>query len=191
MTDHGGCAFHGRLPAVRARERGERGMQRSTERVPRVGFHTVAWVAILVGLLGSASPTQLGLLGRSPTLSSARYRVTLEAPQTIFQWQDAAVVVRMQNGQELPIDGILVVFQVDPPRAQYASIRPARARTEGGRVRAIVRSDLVGQVRITVRVGALTKRATITVVVPIATENGHADACRSRLEATDVLLKLT
>lgn len=117
-------------------------------------------------------------------LSSARYRVTLEAPQTIFQWQDAAVVVRVQNRQGLPIDGMLVVFQVDPPRAKYASIRPARARTEGGRVRAIVRSDLVGQVQITVRVGVLTKRATITVVVPIATENGHADACRSRLEAT-------
>lgn len=166
-------------------------MQRSTARVPCVGFHTVAWVAILVGLLGSASPAQPGLPGRSSTPSSARYRVTLEAPQTIFQWQDAAVVVRVQNEQGLPIDGILVVFQVDPPRTKYVSIRPARARTKGGRVRAIVWSDLVGQVRITVRVGALTRRATITVVVPIATENGHVDACRSQPAATDVLLKLT
>jgi hypothetical protein len=166
-------------------------MQRSTERVPFVGFHTVACVALLVGLLGSASPAQPWLLGRSPTPSSARYRVTLEAPQTIFQGHDAAVVVHVQNGQGLPVDGILVVFQVDLPWAQYASLRPARARTRGGRVRAIVRADLVGQVRITVRIGALTTQATITVVMPIATGDGHVEACRSRPEATDVLLDLS
>ena len=163
----------------------------ATARQSRVGFHTVACVAIFIGLLGSANPAQPVLLGWAPTLSSARYRVTLEAPQTIFQGQDATVVVRVQNERGLPVDGLLVALQVDPPWVRYASIRPARARTQGGRVRAIVRSDLVGQVRITVRVGALMKRATITVVVPIATENGHADAYRSRLEATDVLLKLT
>jgi hypothetical protein len=172
-------------------ERGERGRQMATERQPWVGFHTVACAALLVGLLGSAHPVQQVPLGKAPTLSSARYRITLETPQMIFQWQDAAVVVRVQNEQGLPVDGLLVVLQVDQPWARYASIRPARARTRGGRVRAIVRSDLVGQVRITVRVGALTRRATITVIVPIATESGHADACRSRLEATDVLLKLT
>jgi hypothetical protein len=170
--------------------RGEREMQMATERAPCVGFHIVACVAILVGLLGSANPAQPVLLGRTPTLSSARYRVTLETPQTIFQGQDATVVVRVQNGQGLPVDGILVAFQVDPPWARYASIRPARARTQGGRVHAILWSALVGQVRITVRVGALTKQATITVVTPIATGYGHADTCRSRPEATDVLLGL-
>lgn len=166
-------------------------MQKSTERVLFVGFHTVACVALLVGLLGAASPAQPELLGRSPTLSSARYGVTLEAPQTIFQGQDATVVVRVQNGQGVPVDGLLVAFQVDPPWARYVStIRPARARTRGGRVRAILRSDLVGQVRITVQVGALTKQMTVTVVMPIATAHGHTDACRSRPEATDVLLRL-
>jgi hypothetical protein len=130
------------------------------------------------------------LLGRSPTLSSVRYRVTLETPQTIFQWQDAPVVVRVQNEQGLPVDGILVAFQVDPAWARHASIQPARARTQGGRVRAILRADLLGRVRITVRVGALTKRATITVVMPTATGCGHAAGCRARPEATDVLLGL-
>jgi hypothetical protein len=150
-------------------------MQRSTERVPFVSFHTVAWVAIVVGRLGSASPAQPMRLGRASALTSVRYRVTLETPQTIFQGHDAAVGVRVQNGQGLPVDGILVTFQVDPPWARYASIRPGRARPRGGRVRAIVRADLVGQVRITVRGGALTQQATITVVMPIATGQGHAD----------------
>jgi hypothetical protein len=159
-------------------ERGERGRQMATERQPWVGFRTVACVAILIGLLGSTNPAQPLLLGRAPTLPSARYRVTLETPQTIFQWQDAAVVVRVQNEQGLPVDGLRVALQVDPPWARYASIRPARARTQGGRIRAILRSELVGQVRITVRVGALTKQATITVVMPIATD-GHIDECYS------------
>lgn len=162
-------------------------MQRSTGPMLCMGLHTVAWVAILVGLLGSASPAQPMLLGRAPALSTVRYRVTLETPQTMFQGHDATVVVHVQNGQGLPVDGLLVAFQVDPPWARYASIRPARARTQDGRVRAIVRSEVVGQVRITVRVGVLTKQATITVVMPIATGEGHAEACRSRLEATDVL----
>jgi len=65
--------------------RSERGRQMATERQPWVGFHAVACVAILIELLGSANPTQQLLLGRAPTLSSARYRVALEAPQTIFQ----------------------------------------------------------------------------------------------------------
>jgi hypothetical protein len=121
-------------------------------------------------------------------LSSARYRVTLETPQTMFQGHDAAVVVRVQNEQGLPVDGLLVVFQIDPPWARYASIRPGQARTRGGRVRAIVRAELVGQVRLTVRVGALTKQATITVVMPIAAGQRHAEAYRARPEATDVRL---
>ena len=57
----------------------------ATERVPCVGFHTVACVASLIGLLGFAHPAPPLLLRRVLTLSSARYRVTLEAPQTIFQ----------------------------------------------------------------------------------------------------------
>jgi hypothetical protein len=160
----------------------------ATERQSWVGFHTVACVAILIGLLGSAHPVQQGLLGKAPTLSSARYRITLETPQTIFQWQDAVVVVRVQNEQGLPVDGLLVALQVDPPWARYVSIRPARARTRGGMIRALLRADLVGQVRIAVRVGALIKQATITVVMPIATGHGHAEACRSRPAATDVRL---
>jgi hypothetical protein len=103
----------------------------ATERQLWVGFHTVACVALLVGLLGSAHPVQQGLLGKAPTLSSARYRITLETPQTIFQRQDAAVVVRVQNEQGLPVDGLLVALQVDPPWARYA-VDPARAGPHPG-----------------------------------------------------------
>ncbi|MBI3327097.1 MAG: hypothetical protein HYZ81_10415 [Nitrospinae bacterium] len=146
----------------------------TTQRTPCLGRHTVAWVAILVGLLGSASPAQPVLLSAPLPLSYARYRVALETPQTIFQWQDAAVVVRVQNGQGLLVDGIPVTFQVDPAWARYASIRPARALTQGGRARATLRADRVGLVWFTVRVGAVTQRAAIAVVMPIATAYGPA-----------------
>jgi hypothetical protein len=148
-------------------------------------------MAILVGLLGFSNPAQPILLRRAPTLSAERYRVTLEVPQTIFQWQDTAVVVRVQNRQGLPVDGILVVLQVDPSWIRYASLRPTRARTQHGTVRAILRADLVGRMQLTARVGAVTKQATITVVIPIAMWHGPADAHRARPEATAVLLSLT
>ena len=163
-------------------------MQIATERAHSMGYRAIACMALLVGLLGFAHPAQPVLPGRAPTVSAGRYRVTLEIPQTIFQWQDTAVVVRVQNRQGLPMDGILVVLQVDPSWVRYASLRPARVRTQNGTVRAILRVDLVGRMRLTVRVGAITKQATITVVMPIARRNGHTEAYHARPEATDVLL---
>ena len=97
------------------------------------------------------------------------YRVALEAPNTIFRRQDAALVVCVQNGPGLPVDGIPVTFQVDPAWARYVSIRPARALTQGGRARTMLRAESVGLMGVTVRVGSFTKRAAITVVMPVAT----------------------
>jgi len=125
-------------------------------------------------------PGTAGASWYAAPLSYARYRVALETPQTIFRWQDAAVVVHVQNGQGLPADGIPVTFQVDPAWARYVSIRPARALTQGGRVRVMLWADMVGLVWITARVGTVTQRAAITVVMPIATGYGPAVGCRSQ-----------
>ena len=125
----------------------------------------VAWMMLQSGLL-AAAPAAAG--GKVSTLAATAYRITLEAPQVIFQGQDAPVVVHVQNRQGLPVDGIAVVFKIAPPRVRYASIQPARAHTEDGRVDAILRSDLIGRLHITARVGTLTKQAPNTVVMPIA-----------------------
>lgn len=159
----------------------------STQRAHCLGLHTLARVAMLVGLLGSASPAQPVLLGTPSPLSYARYRVALETPQTIFRWQDAAVVVHVRNGQGLPANGVPVTFQVDPAWARYVSIRPAHALTQGGRVRVMLRADMVGLVWITARVGAVTQRAAIAVVMPIATGYGPAVGCRSGPQEADML----
>ena len=105
----------------------------------------------------------------------------------IFQGQNTAIGVRVQHGRGLPVEGVRVAFQVDAPRTRYASIQPVRADTQGGRVRAIVWSDLVDRVRITVRVGTLIIRTILTVVRPLAHGERPRDASRSRPEATDLL----
>lgn len=158
----------------------------STKRAHCLGLHTVAWVAILVGFLGSASPAQPVLLGTPSPLSYVRYRVALETPQTIFRWQDTAVVVRVQNRQGFPVDGIPVTLQVDPAWARYASIRPARALTQSGRVRVMLRADMIGLMWVTARVGAVTQRAAITVVMPIATGYGPIDSRRPGGEGVSI-----
>jgi hypothetical protein len=148
-------------------------MKLLTKHAYGVGCRTmVGLVTLLGGLLTSVYSVQPVLLARTPTLAAVPYHVMLETPQMIFQGQDAVVVVHVQNRHGLPLDGIAVAFQIAPPRTRYASIRPARAHTEDGRVRALLRSELVGQVRITARVGALLRQATITVVMPIARRDG-------------------
>jgi hypothetical protein len=109
--------------------------------------------------------------------------VTLQTPQTIFQGQETALIVGVSNTQGQPVDGVLVAFQVDARRTPYASIRPAQAYTQGGRVRAIVRSALIGRVRNIVRVGTVTQRTIRTVVMPLATGEGPRDAYGARLAA--------
>ena len=140
----------------------------------------MAWAALLGGLVGSARLAQPGSLAWSPTVSAGRYRVTLQTPQTIFQGQETPLLVGVQNAQGQPVDGVLVAFQVDARRTPYASIRPARAYTEGGRVRALVRSALLGRVRILVRVGTVTQRTIRTVVMPLAMGEGPRDAYGAR-----------
>lgn len=149
----------------------------STERAHFFGLRTWVGMVILVGLLGATSPARPVLPG-TPPLSYARYHVALEAPRTIFQRQDAALVVRVQNGQGLPVDGIPVAFQVDPAWTQYASIRPTRALTKGGKARAMLQAELIGLIQVTVRVGSFTKRAAITVVMPIARRVGSLQGAR-------------
>jgi len=151
-------------------------VQRSTAARRSMRVRTIVWVALLGGLLRSASLAQPGSLARSPTVSAGRYRVTLQTPQTIFQGQDTTLLVGVQNAQGQPVDGVLVAFQVDARRTPYASIRPARAYTQSGRVHAIVRSALLGRVRIIVRVGTVTQRTILTVVMPLAMGEGPREA---------------
>jgi hypothetical protein len=77
----------------------------------------------------------------------------------------AQVVVRVQNAQGQPIDGVPVEFQVEPAWAQHASFTPQSAITQGGEARAVFRAKTTGPVRIVVRVEDMA-RETIIIVSP-------------------------
>ena len=56
-------------------------MQRSTASMRCMRIRTIAWVAILGGLLESTSPAQPVDPEKVPTRPAARYRVTLQTPR--------------------------------------------------------------------------------------------------------------
>lgn len=80
--------------------------------------------------------------------------------------QSAELLVRVADAQGHPIDGVPVVFQVDPSWAAVAEVIPSRALTHGGRAQALFRSGLVGIVPVVARVEDTTEQLTIAVSAP-------------------------
>ena len=87
-----------------------------------------------------------------------------QVPRTVFQGQSTEVVLRVQNGQGEPLDGVPVLFQVDSTWSWDASIFPLRTVTQHGTARTQFRADRIGGVDVTTRVEHITKTATIGVV---------------------------
>jgi hypothetical protein len=78
----------------------------------------------------------------------------------------AQVVVRVQNAQGQPVNGVPVEFQVEPAWTQHASLTPPRAITQGGEAHAVFRAATIGVVRIVARVEDMTQDTTIAVNLP-------------------------
>ena len=113
------------------------------------------------------APTSLG-----PTTPSG-YRYTLSVADP-YLWINAptlsgtlprstAVIVRVQNAQGQPVDGVPVEFQVEPSWVENASITPQRALTQDGSARAIFVPQTTGAARITVHVENVARETTIVV----------------------------
>ena len=77
----------------------------------------------------------------------------------------AQVVVRVQNAQGQPVNGVPVEFQVESAWAQHASLTPPRAITQGGEALSVFRAKTTGAVRVMVRVEDMT-RETLIIVSP-------------------------
>jgi hypothetical protein len=78
----------------------------------------------------------------------------------------AELIVRVQNAQGQPVDGIPVEFLLEPDWTQNASLTPQRAMTRGGEAQSVFRATMTGVVRITVRVEDMTQGTTIAVSLP-------------------------
>ena len=76
------------------------------------------------------------------------------------------LVVRVQNAQGRPVDGVPVDFELAPNWVQYASVTPSHATTRNGMARAFFKAEDIGPAPITVRVNGVTQEAIVVVEAP-------------------------
>ena len=108
--------------------------------------------------------------GESSALSERGYRIALQVSDTIIFFglpdsrfpQTAEVVVRVRDTQGQPVDGIAVLFSVEPSWTQHASLTPAEALTRNGEARAVFEARTTGVVPVMARVDNVTLGAAIT-----------------------------
>ena len=117
----------------------------------------------------ACAPTRLG-----PTVPGG-YFFTLQVTQPTI-WLGPAdmaiearfpnvseVLVHVQNGQGRPVDGVPVVFEVEPEWARLASISPPQATTHNGTARATFEARTTGVARVTVRVENTVQQTTFRI----------------------------
>ena len=76
------------------------------------------------------------------------------------------LTVQVQNAQGQPVDGVPVMFQVEPDWIQNASVAPHRVMTRVGMAKGIFRAETTGVVRIMVHVDDTTQETRIVVASP-------------------------
>ena len=78
--------------------------------------------------------------------------------------QSTELIVRVQDAQGRPVDGVPVTFEVEPSWAQSIALAPSQTTTRGGRARAVVSDpQTTGVVHILARVDNITAQARLTV----------------------------
>ena len=78
--------------------------------------------------------------------------------------QVAELIVRVQDAQGRPVDGVPVTFELEPQWARSASISPSQTTTRGGIARATFSEPkTTGVVRVMARVDNTTAQARLTV----------------------------
>ena len=127
---------------------------------------------LILTLGGTACAPQL--VGPTP---GAGYRFSLEVSEPTL-WlvagilagdvqgltQSTALIVRVQDAQGRPVDGVPVTFAVEPSWAQSIALAPSQSTTRGGRARAVVsHPQTTGVVHILARVDTMTAHARLTV----------------------------
>jgi hypothetical protein len=107
---------------------------------------------------------------------SAIWLLPPESPLVARFRRVAELVVRVQDAQGRPVDGVPVVFALEPEWQQSASITPQQASTRNGMVRAILEPKTTGAIRVMARVENVTQAVVITVSNPGTSGSSSADA---------------
>jgi hypothetical protein len=91
-------------------------------------------------------------LGPVPSILAARFPKTTE------------LIVRVQDAQGRPADGVPVTFEVEPEWVRSVAISPSQTSTRGGIARAIFfEPQTTGVVRVMAHVDNMTAQARVTV----------------------------
>ena len=108
----------------------------------------------------------------SPVLSEHGYQVSLHVSDTLI-WlgpsgpgfpRTAEIVVRVQDAQGQPVDGIAVMFYVESSWAQSVSLTPAEALSRHGEAHALLQQpNTTGIIHVMARVDNVVREAAITV----------------------------
>ena len=118
--------------------------------------------ALLLGLVLICSGLACAPQFVGPT--AAGYVFALEVPTSIIYLRESAeLIVSVRNAQGQLVDGVPVLFQVEPAWAQSASVSPQVAYTQQGTARALFQAHTTGVVRVTVWVDNATQETRITI----------------------------
>ena len=141
----------------------------------------MALVSMCLVLMLGGTACAPKLVGPTP---GAGYRFSLEVSEPII-WMGAGIfgggpqlprtadlIVRVQDAQGRPVDGVPVMFEVEPGWARSLSLDPSQTSTRGGIARATLSEPLTtGVVHVMARVDNVTAQSRLTVqryIVPAA-----------------------
>ena len=144
----------------------------------------MALVLMCLALLSGGTACAPKLVGPTP---SAGYSFSVEVSDSII-WMGAGLLgkgpqlprsstltVRVQDAQGRPVDGVPVMFEVEPGWARSLSLDPSQTNTRGGIARATLSEPLTtGVVHVMARVDNMTAQARLTVqryIVPSAPQD--------------------
>jgi hypothetical protein len=131
--------------------------------VPTIGF-----CCLLLWVSTACTPKN----NEPAALSEHGYRVSMHVSDTLIYLGavdprrrplTSEVVVRVRDAQGQPVDGIAVVFSVEPSWTQNASLIPAETLTRNGKAHTIFQANTTGVVHVMARADNVTRVATITV----------------------------
>ena len=112
---------------------------------------------VLVWGSSACAPKRVG-----PTASSGYFFSILTIP-TALLGDSVALVVKVEEAQGRPVDGVPVEFEVDPTWAGNASVSPPRVVTQQGKAQTLFQASMVGVAPVTVRVDGSTEKILFSV----------------------------
>ena len=133
----------------------------------------MALVLMCLVLLSGGMACAPKLVGPTP---SAGYSFSLEVSEPII-WMGtsligggpqlpraSALIVRVQDAQGRPVDGVPVTFELEPGWAESIALAPSQTSTRGGIAQAILSEpQTTGVVHVMARVDNVTAQARLTV----------------------------